>query len=94
MTTLLSLTSHYLVAFMVALITVGLKGFQHKNVIGNHYKLVFVTSYFMALGDVLTVGLIVKNGWEIAIPLGTGAAFGMIVSMWLHARYVRPSGMP
>jgi ABC-type uncharacterized transport system permease subunit len=73
---------------VVSFFGVGLKGFQHKNVIGDHYKLVFVTSYLMAIADVLSVGLIMKNGWMMMIPTGTGAAFGMVCAMGLHRKIV------
>lgn len=71
---------------LVSFVAVGLKGFQHKNVIGNKQRSVFVTSYLMAALDVLSVGIIVKGGWVIALSSGTGAAFGMIFAMRLHDR--------
>lgn len=82
-------TIDFLVAFCVSFLAVGLKGFQHKNVIGNHYKLTFVTSLLMQCGEVTSVGLIVKNAWTVAIPLGLGASLGMVVSMFLHDRFVK-----
>lgn len=75
-------------AFITTLISVGLKGFQHKNVIGNHYRLVFITSYLMAVADVLIIGIIVRGGWIICFASGSGAAIGMIISIWLHNKYV------
>lgn len=74
----------YLYSFLASFISVGLKGFQHKNVIGNHIKVVFFTSYLMAVMDVLIIGLIIKGGWSICFAVGTGAALGMILSMRLH----------
>ena len=81
----------YLIQFLVALCTVALKGFQYKNVQGNHYKLVGITSFLMAAGDVASVGLIVSNGWWSIIPAGAGAALGMLSSMFLHERYLNPT---
>lgn len=78
-----------LLALVVSFIGVGLKGFQHKNVLGDHEKLVFFTSYAMAIADVLSIGLIAKNGWIMAIPVGTGAAFGMVIAMRIHKRFVK-----
>lgn len=75
-----------LACFLVSLVTVGLKGFQHKNVIGGHLKLIALTSYLMAVGDVATVGLIVKGGWGVVLYTGTGAALGMVISVKLHDR--------
>jgi CHASE2 domain-containing sensor protein len=80
--------SAYLVQFLVALATVALKGFQYKNVQGNHYRLVGITSFLMAAGDVVSVGLIVHNGWWSIIPAGVGASLGMVGSMWVHDRYI------
>ncbi len=79
-----------ILAFAVSFVSVFLKGFQHKNVIGNHYRLVAVTSYAMAVSDVTFVGLAAKNGFEIAMPCGTGAALGMVLSMYLHNRFIKP----
>ena len=76
--------SIYVVSFCISFGSVFLKGFQHKNVLGNHKLLVFFTSYAMAVFDVLVVGMIVKAGWSIAISAGTGAAFGMVSSMYIH----------
>jgi hypothetical protein len=76
----------YVYSFLISFITVGLRGFQHKNVIGNHKKAVFVTAYLVAVGDVLTVGMVVLGGWTICFAAGTGAAVGMVCSMYLHDR--------
>lgn len=76
----------YAVSVGVSFVSVFLKGFQHKNVIGNHVRTVFVTSYAMALFDVAAVTLIVKGGWPIALTSGTGAAFGMVAAIKLHDR--------
>ena len=78
-----------LLGFAVSMASVGLKGFQHKNVIGDHYKLVFITSYLMAVTDVAVIGLVAANGWSMAIPMGTGAACGMVGAMLLHKRFVK-----
>lgn len=77
-----------LVAFLVSFIAVGLKGFQHKNVNGNHIKAVFVTSYLMAVTDVAVIGLIAQKGFEIAFSIGTGGAFGMVLAMYVHSRTI------
>ena len=78
-TLLLAITSVF-----VSFIAVALKGFQHKNVIGDHRKSVFFTSYAMAAFDVAAVTLIVKGGWWIALTSGTGAAFGMLFAINIH----------
>ena len=70
-------------------LSVFLKGFQHKNVIADKYALTFITSYAMAIADVAVVTSIYKNGWSTAAAMGTGAAFGMLLSMYLHNRFIR-----
>lgn len=79
----MSLTTSWL-AFVVALTSVGIKGFQHQKITGNHYCLVILTSYVIA-----TFGIIAKNGWSVVVPLGTGGALGMVISMYIHRKYVR-----
>lgn len=74
----------YVLSVAVSFVSVALKGFQHKNVIGNHVRAVFVTSYLMAAFDVAAVTLIVKGGWLIALTSGTGAALGMVFAIRIH----------
>jgi DMSO/TMAO reductase YedYZ heme-binding membrane subunit len=76
-------------SFLVSFCAVFLKGFQHKNVIGMHYKLVAVTSFAMAAFDVASVSLIVAQGWSVAPAAGAGAALGMVAAMYVHTRYVK-----
>ena len=79
----------HLLAGIATFVTVFLKGFQHKNVIGGHLRLTFITSYAMAIADVVLVNLIVKTGWEVAFYCGTGAATGMVLSMLAHDKWVK-----
>lgn len=81
----------YLVSIVVSFCAVFLKGFQHKNVIGGHLKLVAVTSYAMAVFDVVTVMLIYKGGWLIALSAGTGAAVGMVTAILVHDKLLGAS---
>lgn len=81
--------SLYALSLAVSFCSVFLKGFQHKNVIGMHYKLTFFTSCLMGAFDVATVTLIVKGGWWIAATSGIGAGFGMITAMYVHKRIVK-----
>lgn len=77
-----------LVVVIATFVSVFAKGFQHKNVQHMHYRLTAVTSYIIAMLDVVTVNLIVKNGWLIAFGAGTGAALGMVSAMWFHAKFI------
>lgn len=77
----------YILAFVGTFIAVFLKGFQHKNVIGDMYVKTFFTSYAMALMDVLLIGLIARSTWDIAIASGAGASLGMVTSMYVHNRF-------
>lgn len=86
--------SIYGISLAVSFCSVFLKGFQHKNVIGMHYKLTFFTSVLMGAFDVAAVTLIVKGGWPLAITSGIGAGFGMIASMWVHSRVVKNEDRP
>lgn len=74
----------YLLSFITTFVAVALKGFQHKNVIGNHLKSIVITSYFMAVADVAATLIIISTGWTIALSAGSGAALGMLVSIKLH----------
>lgn len=76
----------YFLSAFVSFTACFLKGFQHKNVIGNHVKAVFITSWGMAAFDVAAVTLIVKGGWPIAISSGIGASVGMVASIKFHDR--------
>jgi hypothetical protein len=79
----------YFVSVLVSFCAVAIKGFQHKNVAGMHYRLTFFTSYIMAVFDVAVVGIIVKGGWSIALTAGLGASCGMVFAMWFHDRVIK-----
>jgi hypothetical protein len=76
----------YAISAFVSFTSCFLKGFQHKNVIGNHVRTVYFTSWAMAAFDVAAVTLIVKGGWPIAISSGFGASAGMVVAIKFHDR--------
>lgn len=82
----------YLTSIFVSFCAVFLKGFQHKNVIGNHQRAVVVTSFAMAAFEVASVNLIMRGGWPIAVTIGTGASLGMIAAIRLHDRLFREGG--
>ena len=84
----------YLIQFVVVFAMVALKGFQYKNIQGNHYKLVAATSFLMAASEVIAVGLIVTNGGWSILPAGAGATLGIVSSMWAHDRLVKNKDKP
>ena len=79
----------YVQSALLTFIAVFLKGFQHKNVIGGHLTLIAITSYLMVFFDVLTISMVLKQGWTIAFSAGTGGALGMIMSIKIHDKFVK-----
>lgn len=63
-----------------------LKGLQFKNVTGNHYKMVFVTSTLIAMSDFALVMLAVRIGWSLVVPWCLGGSIAMVLSMKFHDR--------
>jgi len=65
------------------------RAIQQMNVIGGHYVPAAITPYFIAIGEVLVILLVVEKGWA-AIPLvGTGGALGAVSAMWIHRKIWR-----
>jgi len=79
----------YLAAIGTAFVTTFLRGFQNKNVAGGFKKLSFVVGYAMAICDVLTIGIVVKNGMSVALFAGFGAGLGWVVSMQVHDKIMK-----
>ena len=78
----------YVASVFASFVSVFVKIFQTKNVIGDHYKLAFGTSYIVAILDVVTIMFIVEGGWWVALTSGTGAAFGVVTAMKFHDKVV------
>ena len=76
----------YIVQFLIMFVYVFLKGFQHQNVIGGKYVSAFILSYLMAGFEVACITFVVKQGWYSVLPVGTGAALGIILSMYIYRR--------
>jgi hypothetical protein len=76
----------YLISFICTFFAIALRGFQHKNVIGGHTKLVCLTAYIMYVFDVLAVSLIVRNDLSIVFVSAFGSSLGMYVAIRLHDR--------
>ena len=78
----------YLVQFSISFVFVFLKGMQTQNVIGGKYWSAFFVSYLMALLAVWDIQLIADRGaWASALPVGTGAALGIVLSMYLYRKF-------
>ena len=78
-----------LTAFLVSFIAIFLRGFQQMNVIHSKYTMIAVTSYLLALTDVAVVSIIVEHGWNTVVAQGSGAALGMLTSIYIHNRWVK-----
>ena len=76
-------------AFLVSFIAIFLRGFQQMNVIHSKYTMIAITSYLLALTDVAVVSIIVEHGWNTVLAQGTGAALGMLASVYIHNRWVK-----
>lgn len=79
----------YLISVLTSFVSVFVKIFQTKNVIGDHFRLAFVTSYGVAALDVATITIIIHGGWIIALTSGTGAALGVVSAMKFHDKVVK-----
>ena len=78
-----------LTAFLVSFIAIFLRGFQQMNVIHSKYTMITITSYLLALTDVAVVSIIVEHGWNTVLAQGSGAALGMLASVYIHNRWVK-----
>ncbi len=72
---------------IAAFFAVFFRGIQQQNVIGGDYKHAFGVSYLIAGSDVIVISLIVDTGWISFLPIGTGAAFGIVTSMYVYRKY-------
>ena len=65
------------------------RAIQSQNVIGGHYIAAAVTPYGIAIGEVLSVLLVVDSGWSAIPYVGTGGALGAVAAMWAHRWFTR-----
>ena len=75
-----------IIAGLATFCMVFLRGFQQKNVHGNHYYLAGLTSAAMCVADATVVIYLVKGGWEVLPYTITGGVIGILFSMWIHDR--------
>ena len=74
--------------FLATCLLVFMRGIQQQNVIHGNYKLAFVTPYLIACGEVASVLLVVSTGWSSIPFVGTGGAVGIVLSMYVHKRWI------
>lgn len=74
--------------FLATLLLVFMRGIQQQNVIHGNYKLAFITPYLIACGEVASVLLVVSTGWSSIPFVGTGGAVGIVLSMFVHKRWI------
>ena len=67
-------------------VLVFLRAWQQQNVIHGYYIWAAITSYGIAVADVLVVIGVVKNGPSAIVWVGTGGAMGVMLAMKLHKR--------
>jgi len=68
---------------------VFLRAFQGQNVVHGHYKAAIITSYVMAIAEVLLVLYVVDGGVKTIPWIGTGGAIGVVAGMYFHRRYLQ-----
>ncbi len=73
---------------IAAFVMVFLKGLQTQNVIHRKYLSAAVTSWLMAGADIALISFIVKSGWDMLMPLGIGAMLGILLSIYIHGKYI------
>lgn len=68
---------------------VFLRGVQQQNVIHGNYKFAMMTSYLIAVADVMVVLGIVDHGVGSILFMGTGGAIGVVSAMIFHRKFIR-----
>ena len=71
---------------LAAALAIFLRAIQQQNVIGGHYLAACLTSYGIALADVLVVLRVIDDGASSILEIGTGGAIGVCLAMWMHKR--------
>ena len=78
--------SDMIVLMLATFMLVFLKAWQQQNVIHGYYKWAAITSYGLAIAEVLVVVGIVEYGLMAVFYIGTGGAVGVVSAMKLHKR--------
>ena len=75
-----------IILMLATFMLVFLKAWQQQNVIHGYYKWAAITSYGLAIAEVLVVVGIVEYGLPSVLYIGTGGAIGVVTAMKLHKR--------
>ncbi|MEJ2142918.1 MAG: hypothetical protein P8Y24_11290 [Gammaproteobacteria bacterium] len=75
--------------FFVTFATVMLRGIQQQNVIHERYKWALIFSFLIAIAEVGLIMNVVNKGWPSVPFVGSGGALGVILSMYVHKRWLR-----
>lgn len=78
----------FITQFIVAFVTIFLRGLQTHNVIRGEYKQAAATSIAMSICNVVTIGLIASNPWDSLVPVAMGSVMGVLSSMYIKRRNV------
>ena len=73
-----------LAQFAATFTYVFIRGFQSQNVVGGKYHAAFWFSFMMVAAEVTSITLVVQVGWWSILPMGLGAAAGVLLSMYLY----------
>ena len=71
----------FITQFLIAFVTIFLRGVQTHNVIAFNYKGATITSAAMSVANVAFVGLIAHDPWGSLVPASIGSVLGVLCSM-------------
>ena len=67
-----------------AFVQVFTRAMQQLNVIHHYYGYAFITSFFIAAGDIGVIVLSVQHGWYSTLFVGLGGGIGVVGAMYCH----------
>jgi predicted NodU family carbamoyl transferase len=79
----------YILSTIASFGAVFLKGFQQKNLIGNHKNALVLTSFAMSAFEVASITMVVQGGWWAILTMGIGGSTGMLCAVAIHDRLFR-----
>ena len=79
----------WITSFASSFAMIFLKGFQYQNVIGGHYRAAFLISFAISVAEVCLIAVIATNLFVTLIPVSLGGAFGIVLSMYVHRKFMR-----